>query len=352
MSKELSWWLYKDGFKDEDLEYLNDFCPSDISPTYDMQGWLDLTEQLKKYIPLGNTLNDHILYVHKTASDFINYLFDKYVVNDTLLITSVVEHETVEKNIARLDRDGKDHIRMHFYNGMKTLNLAQVREVLRVKKYKKAFVYIIGTQITTGEITPQRFYEKLRSFLIDNGVEPIMVIDDVHGMYMVPRDYSMFDYVICTAHALIRRWDMGLMWSKTNEECGYHCCDWLLGYINRLDLIMKCKEKLFQFSNVMNEELVEYLPYVEYISNSVPNIYSLKVNVPPRFIYSLEEWKEFANLEVRLETQNYNKDNIFYIRMRASQYITFPELLRPAVEKVKKLIEKVILLKEEGYDRI
>ena len=93
----------------------------------------------------------------------------------------------------------------------------------------------------------------------------------------------------------------------------------------QLDMILKSQSKLFQFSNVMEETFIQYLslPYIEYMSNSVPHIFSIRVNARPKLIYTPEEWKTLAGLEVRLETQNYEKDNIFYIRMRASQYITF-----------------------------
>ena len=350
MNSLVTGWISHNNFSYEKLEFLNAFCPTDIEWRYNVKEWEKLEKKLRTFIPMGYTLNHHHLYVHRTATDLINGLFDKHVDEETLIITSVVEHEAVEKNLARLNRDGVDHIRLHYYNGIKSLNLSQVKQVIQNKPYKKAFVYIIGTQITTGEVTPEAFYVKLKEYLECQGIKTIMVTDDVHGMYLYPRDYSIFDYVICTAHALIRRWDMGLMWSKTEENFGLHCCHWLSGYIQRLDMILKSQSKLFQFSNVMEETFIQYLslPYIEYMSNSVPHIFSIRVNARPKLIYTPEEWKTLAGLEVRLETQNYEKDNIFYIRMRASQYITFPGLLHPAIVKVRELLERVINVKEEG----
>lgn len=348
MNSLIDWWLHSKEFTEAELEYLNYFCYTN-KVEYDGEGWNKLVENLKGYIPLGHTLNSHNLYLHESASNFITYLFDKYVTDDTLLITSIVEHDIVEQNIARLNRGGVDHVRMHYYNGMKSCNLSQIIQATQNKQYKKAFVYIIGTQITTGENTPQEFYIKLRKYLERMGIEVVMVIDDVHGMYLHPRDYGTFDYVICTAHALIRRWDMGIMWSKTKEDYGHHWGNCLKGYTDRLNMILSRVNKLATFSSMVYDALFNdfNIPNVEYVTDSVSHIFSLKVSVPPRFIYTQDEVKKLSELEVQLGTQDYNKENIFYIRMRASQYITFPDLLYPAVASVKDILARVKAIEKE-----
>jgi hypothetical protein len=40
------------------------------------------------------------------------------------------------------------------------------------------------------------------------------MIDDVHGMFLIPRDYSIFDYILYTAHSLIPNYEMGFLISK------------------------------------------------------------------------------------------------------------------------------------------
>ena len=348
MNSLSKWWNTSSPF--EDYEEINQFCNHNKCEQASDSDWNALTEELKKCIPLGYTLNNHTLYVEKSATALIDKLFDKYIDDDTLLITSVVEHEAVDNNVIRYNRENtENHVKLHFVNGIKSISLEQVKRALFNHKYKRAFIYIIGTQITTGEITPQAFYEELRAYLVNKGIEPIMVIDDVHGMYMVPRDYSIFDYVICTSHAMIRRYDMGIMWSKTKEEFGVHNPYWLGTYITLLKKVLSKKDKLECFSQVMKEEFIKYLhkPYFEYISDSVPHIFSIRVDCPPRYIYTENTWKEFADKEVRLEIRNPKIDNIFYIRMRGSQYLTFPEMFEPAIQLVKGLLEKIMLFKEE-----
>lgn len=348
MNKLTEWWINYQRLEGVDLERINQFCPR-VEKYEDNERWSKAVADLESVIPLGNTLNNHQLYIEESATGFIDYLFDKYIDDNTLLITSVVEHDAVKAATKRLGRETSDHVIVHYFNGINVLNISQVKEALMKKKYTKAFVYIIGTQITTGEQTPQKFYEKLKDYLNSQGIESTFVIDDVHGLFLVPRDYSLFDYVISTAHALIRRWDMGLMWSKTDEEYGKKYYNWLETYTELVKQMLQLQVKLSHFSYVMKEEFVEYInkPYIELIPDSAPHIFSLKIYCPPRYLYTMDVWEEFAKYEVRLETQNFEEDDIFYIRMRGSQYITFPEMATEAVGLARKMLDKVVLLKGE-----
>lgn len=349
MNKLTEWWINYERLAGEELEAVNKKCPYD-ERREDKKTWACYEDMLRSMVPLGHTLKNHQLYVEKSATDFINYLFDKHVDEDTLLITSVVEHDAVKAAIKRIDREEKDHVILHYYNGIDSLNLSQVKEALMKKTYKKAFVYIIGTQITTGEITPQRFYEKLFTFLKSKGLEVTTVIDDVHGLFLVPRDYTMFDYVLSTAHALIRRWDMGLMWSKTEETFGEKYWNWLWIYIGALKLILNRQVKLSYFSQIMKEEFIEYInkPYIKLLPDSVPHIFSLQIDCPPRLAYSQTFYEKCKDKEVRLESGDYNKSENFYIRLRGSQYMTFPEMAEDAIKLVHQLLDRIKLFMEDN----
>ena len=347
MNKLTKWWIDFQALTEQELEAINQHCPHQ-ERLEDKARWEKSEELLRGLVPMTNTLKNHRLYVEENATSFINYLFDKYLDDSTLLVTSTVEHDSVRKAVVNYNRVNKDHVCFRYFQGIDSLNLSPIIDALQNKPYRRVFVYIIGTQITTGEWTSQKFYEKLREYVTSKGLELVMVIDDVHGLFLVPRDYSNFDYVISTAHALIRNWDMGIMWSKTHETYGETYYNWLETYNDLLKLVLTKQTKLSYFSQVMKEEFMEYLsnPYIELIPDSVPHIFSLKIHCQPRFAYTHEFWQELADNEVRLETMNYDVDDLFYIRMRGSQFITFPDMVEKAVELTKQLLNKVIMLKE------
>lgn len=348
MNNLSKWWCNDNKLSGTDYEIANQYCDKS-SGCYNSSYWKYMENSLKERIPLGFSLDNHSLYVEETATSLITSLFDKYINEETLLITSMVEHEAVRLNVSKHNREIKDHIVLKFTDNIRNPNLSQIKQAVKSGKYKRAFVYIIGTQITTGEVTPQALYVKIRDYLLSVGIEPIMVIDDVHGMYLVPRDYSIFNYVICTAHALVRHYDMGMMWSKTEEDFGVKNCGWLSEYINSLDYVLDRKYKLATFSEIMKEEFNQYLDYdyIQYIPDSVPHIFSLRIKCVPSAVYNDKMQKEYEENEVRLETDN---NNMFYIRLRGQQFITFPELFESALNKVHDLLNRIILYKESCND--
>ena len=113
---------------------------------------------------------------------------------------------------------------------------------------------------------------------------------------------------------------------------------------------MKFQDKYNSFSDVLNDEFREYLyrSDINYVADSVPYIFSIKVDCPPQFIYNdytVDEW--LSEYEVKLESDN---SDWFYIKLRAAQYITTPEKLIKAIPLIKGLLDKVIDYKENLND--
>lgn len=351
MNSLTEWWL-KQGCSKEELKLITQPCD------YKYDGYDKYFENYKrsllKHVPYGSSLEHHELRVAPNATEFINYIFLREIrdYDNTLIITSNVEHEAVDKalNTHKQAHRQFQHLALDWNNEIQKSDLHRVYEACRVIP-KHVFVYIIGTQISTGEIAPQLLFERLKCFFDKNNISYTMMIDDVHGMYMVPRDYRMFDFVLCTAHALLRKYDMGMLYIKhpTPYTVGWKSVEPLQEYYDQIHLFIQHKSQLDTFSMVMNEEFRQYsyLKTVEYKANSAPHIFSLQVNVPPRHIFTQKDWDKLSALEVRLEHKDIKTDNMFYIRMRGAQYMTFPELLPKAIEEVNKILRKIEEYEEE-----
>ena len=340
MNNLTKWWFDYKKLSPEDYKNINAVCPHKEILNNPIK-YLDGTIKVRRTIPLGDTLVNHNLYVHEEARFLISKLFDKYASDDTLLVISECEHPCVNENTYKF----KNVLTTSYQEKVLQANIDDIRSALVQKKYKRALVYIIGTQNTSGEITPQKFYTSVRDFLISKGVEPIIVIDDVHGMHLVPRDYSIFDYVIGTAHALLRHWDMGMMWSKNEEDFGEQPYNWLYGYVDALSFIIDRFDKINFFSYVMREELSEYikLPYVEHIPYSAPHIFTLWIDCPAKQLYDQKTEDEYFEKEVELSSGDH--DTCTYLRLRGAQYITFPEYFEEAVIMTKAILDKAVAIK-------
>ena len=333
MNNIVEWWLNAGRLNDMEMFILSN-TRSEDAVLYSDKEYKKMESEYFSRMPFSNiSSKTHNIMFDTCATNHIKNLFKKYVNEDTLVITSMNEHN----NVKELVNNCNNKLILNHYKDIITLNVDTI--VTECKKYKKAFIYIIGTQISSGEITPQLFYETLKKQLVINNIEHIMVLDDVQGMFMVPRDYSIFDYVVGTAHALIEGYDMGILISR-NNDFGIKAINWGYDYLELLDIMLKRKDLLNSFTQVMTQyfhyDLIKY--GFSLFQNTAPHIFAIKTN---GMEFTEEMHSLLDNYCIRLEgIGNDYVPNIF-IRMRAQQYIKFPETCIDGLKVLHNLLEEI-----------
>ena len=161
-----------------------------------------------------NTLKGFLKYSHISdynftfapcATDLIKRLFKKYVDDDTLVLTTTCEHPNVLEILKK-------------YKNVKYVMEGQrLKDFKLTKQYKRIFVYMIGTICATGYIVLDQEFDLIINEAKQHSKEVITVIDAVQELFLLPRDYSRFDYIIGTAHALIKNYDTGILLSKKSD---------------------------------------------------------------------------------------------------------------------------------------
>lgn len=331
MKEALEYWLNYKNIPEKELIQLNTIREEN-KQFYNESKYKLLEDDLFDRMPFCqlNSKNAHIT-VSTCASELIEKLFETFVDEDTLIISSSVEHTTVVNEKSKR----KNVYDLHYYEEIKALNFSKLKNI--IKGFKKVFVYIIGAQISTGEITTQVFFKKLKQTLDENNIKSIFVLDDVHGMYIYPRDYSFFNFIIGTAHALIRPYDMGILihndtLNKKEYEIGEKVYNWVYQYITKLDMILERKDKLFMLGQILNEYFAKYTDFQRYTDN-IPNIYAIKT---PYKTFTQKMWDNLDAYEIRLEIANKAQGGI--IRFRAQQFITFPDYLLKGLNVLDKIL--------------
>ena len=137
------------------------------------------------------------------ATDIIDRLFKQYVDDDTLVITTNSEHPSVVENL----KNCKNVLRLV---DKTTLQLKSTS--IELSKYKHVFVYMIAVSVGDSCFVSNSIFNSLQKQLI--GIPSIFVLDAVQELFMLPRDYSIFDYVIGTAHAIVPKYNCGIVISK------------------------------------------------------------------------------------------------------------------------------------------
>ena len=311
----LKWYLSFDGYDEDEFKKLDTI--RDEAGVERAEGFTELTQKFMDRMLYCN-INSKNRYIRfdESGTAIIRKIFKKEVDDDTLVITTNYEHTAVQEcvqncnNVYKFDMD-------------KIRNYETNEVIFLAKKYKKVFVYIIGTSLASGEIIPQLFFDQLKQELTKYDIPHKIVIDDVHGMFITPRDYSMFDYVLYTAHALVPGYDMGMLISKT-DDIGFTYYDWGDKYLERLDIVLKRRAKIMMFKNVMFQLLnktfcnKKYFRYYDYTTN---HIFAVETK---ELYFTKEEYDKLHSYRIRI-----TKEPSYYSWIR----IRYQELTKQPYEK-------------------
>lgn len=323
-------WLNYKSLSDEELQLirkpLRSYMNYDIYPTAE---YLQVSKNLQKLIP--NFYNSSFdLQLAPTATDLINELFKQEVDDDTLVITSEREHPSVIKARSKCKNVFIANYNDYFVN-QKLKDLPT--------NCKKVFLYIISTQVGTGEITPSSSITKIASFYRHRNIPVVICLDDCQGLFCINRDYCIFDYVLFTAHSLFKGVNQGMLFSRS-KEIGLYNEEIISKIYEKFQLIDDKKDKILLFKNVMTQTFFDFINKnnckLNYDYNNFNGIFSFEI--PSEFATKeLQDWlmPSYAYLDYDFES---NADKA-YIRFRAQQFITHPDKLLEAIEKVENLFE-------------
>lgn len=266
-------------------------------------------------LPHSNiTSNTHRLEVLDCGSDFIRALFKRYADDDTFVLSSTCEHDTTRECLGNVE-----HKLELYMDIIRKMNIDDIMTEFKKSGCSKFMLYMVGTSISSGEIVPQEFFEKLKKELEDREIPHVLILDDVHGMFITPRDYTIFDYIIYTAHSLVCDYNMGMMISKIeNEPIGMY--DWmgLDEYYTRLSIILQRKDKLRLFKQVLTQYFAdllvddEFFDLFKFTSQHIFSLKTYKIKFTDRQREKLKEYK------IRLGDGNWYQN---FARIRFQEFI-------------------------------
>ncbi len=305
---------------------------NDVPLTSSEEDFIKLTDEFFSRMPNCNCthLNKDLSF-NSSCTAFINMLFDRLVDNDTLIITSDNEHPSLKKKI----EEYPNKMILNHYTDIRQYNIDKI--IRESVKYKEVFVYIIGTRNDTGEITPQDFFIELKKAFIKNNIKHTIVLDDVQGMFVVPRDYSMFDYVLGTGHAMVNNYDLGIMISNSYFG-GYKAYNWGKDYLERLDILLKRQNKM----NIFKQLLEQY--YSKELDKNSNRAYAQRLSTPFIFYMKLENkivseevTKLLSKINLLLPANTHSPTMFF--RLRSHWFLLDNTLLPKCIKVIRYILD-------------
>lgn len=332
----ITWYINYNSFTDEETSILK--TKQDIHIIYETDElYNELETQYFNRMPFCNiSSKDYHITFNDSGTSFINDIFDYEVDDDTLVISTTYEHGSVQARLNNI----KNKLLLNSDEDIRSYSFDKI--LFEAKKYKKVFVYIIGTQLSTGEITPQEFFIQLKEIFDKNNINYKLMIDDVHGMFLVPRDYSIFDYVLYTAHAIVPEYEMGVLISK-DGKFGKKAYNLGKNYLKRLDIMLNHKDRILLFRQIFIQyfsKLIADTSVFRLYDQTVEHIFAVETT---GIYYTNEEIEKLENYKMCVSEHAMPKN---WIRIR------YQEFSRLSVEKaldglayLVKLLNRKIMLK-------
>ncbi len=325
-------WKNQFNFTKDEIDLLNTPRDENVFIKDDKWYWsnyfLDILKENQFHIK-----NDARLHTSECATNLINQLFDIYTENDdVLIVTTGYEHPNVNKIL----QNKKNVLYIDIFN----IDLLYESILQSSKKFDKIFIYISGTQISTGYFVDDIYFKKLKMIFSKNKV--IMVLDDVQGMFLADRDYTIYDYIIGTAHSLCPYYDTGFLIQNTldfNFNGGNS--SWIEGYLKRLEIILLRKKILKQFFNVCcNHFNCFFKQYgIEiYNGHTYGNIFAFKLG---NISFNDNEGKSLFDKRIFLHTpiDVTNKNSGSSIKIRAQEFMRFSDCINKGIPYLELLIK-------------
>ena len=337
MDDLIKWYLENNTYTEEERSLLKTFR-QELPVLDETDKFKELEQEYFNRMPFCNiSSNDRCVRFDESGSSFINKVFDKEVDDDTLVVSTTYEHGSVQKRL----KEVKNLLLLNSDNDIRGYQIDKI--IKEAKKYKKVFLYIIGTQLSTGEITPQLFFEDVKEALVKNNIEHKILIDDVHGMFVTPRDYRIFDYILYTAHSLVNEYEMGILISK-DGDLGMKAYNWGSEYLKRLDIILSKKEKMMQFKNIMIQylnKLIADTSTFRLYTQTANHIFAVETK---GLYYTEDEYNKLDSYKIRVSEHKIANS---WIRIRFQEFTRqTPEKAIEGLKYLTKLINRAQMIKK------
>ena len=265
------------------------------------------------------------------CSSLIENLFKEYVNENTIVISSTKDHPSVQRCIETFSC--KEMIWLdtgHYLEcDQGEFSLRNLERRLNKKDYENIFFISYGTNVIDGEIRDNKFFQRIFRICDEACPNTIKILDDCQGSLWIPRDYSIFDYILWTAHATLDGFDTAILISKPDlpivgtynvgEEFLFDnyqsmlknsefCLSWnkLLSQATGIHI-----SKAPHIFNIELTDLESHFLGLHQNSNTIPNSLNIVGN-----LFSID-----ANRSIRLRVEKFVGADGKYLLLRALQYI-------------------------------
>lgn len=287
---------------------------------------------------LGVVPNNFVVRMAKQATLLINDLFEHYVDDDTLVISSDFEHPSVVANLEKC----QNVIKLKMHGECDCCSPTLVNSLVeRAKAYKRVFIYIIGMTNDASKQSNMEFHRLLKIELVKHNIPHTYVYDDVQGAFYLPRDYSIFDFVIVTGHAPVYHYSLGFLLCREDLQKDYipgtFAKSALAQYVLPLDIVLKRRHKVLMFDSVIRAYFCGN-PAVKFVT---PVCTFRSIFEAPTNLTFAQGQTYFKAGDISYCTPDLlaEQGSLRRMAIRAHPYLIYPEMLSEDLARVNRLLK-------------
>lgn len=282
--------------------------------------------------------------VGPSCSYLIHKLVDTYVDNSTLVLTTEQEHSSVKDAL----KTAKNILVLNVNDLYSHEICDKVVEEFKSRKCNKVFLLMAGTLPGTFEVIKQKAFTNLKATLLKNNIPNLFILDDCQGCGFIFRDYDLFDGILATGHVFIPGFDMGILFTKLNKKIGYFNKTGLKHLVEKINIILKHRDKALTFNNLLSEYFDNELTNLgfEKFNNQALHRFAFKITNNP---FTQEQYDDLIKYKVRVSDSHTPITNIS-IRCHEIM-IQDPDKVIKGLELTKKLLKKIYRVKELGMNK-
>jgi len=330
----------KDLFNGDEFEILTTPNSSDVNETISIShpDYTKLIDRIIAHMPESKlTAATHKITVSDSCTSLINELVIKHNKGKTFFLTSSKEHDSVKEAMLKVPDTRK--LQLDDFTGQVDFIKSKMDEA----GCENLCIIYIATGISDGAAFPQKQFIYLKEELGKRNIPYYLIIDDCRGMFWMPRDYTIFDCILGTAHNIVKGYGMGICVTRKNEKyAGKANYEGLANFIFMADLLLKNRGKVYELHDILKEYLDSILKPGIMTYNIISRrqgqlLFDRKLAASDQDNERLEE----GFMKIRTNPNGPNS----IILIRCTAYMQYPDRLLTDVRLIYKLFNKNGLLK-------
>lgn len=269
-------------FSEEDKsQLLTSNTLSNISDTTNEE-WETIESDFIQLLNNQNKLQNFGVLTNDTAGGFIENIFNNCDEN-TFVIASIT-HSKVNEGLSKIT-----HKYIVSAEDIKNDTLLDIYTKYKNSGCSKILIYLGG--IIEHTLVPMQYLYDIKAFFVSKDVIPTFVLDDVGSMFLISKDYNIFDYIIFNSYSLIPEFKGGiLLYNKKMPQPVIGGKDKALNiWIDLLKKILIKKDNILQFNEMLLKYFSEYTHLFKIFN--VPHIFCLSYKNNTNFNIIIDKYK-------------------------------------------------------------